>query len=108
MLIPKILPGRNPRRAGVYSAATDKRTLQIMYVTFSRVRTQLSCKTSTRGSARPPALQDQVTLQGSILRSRLQDEREPRPTKVGLTLMAMSSASPRASSLENAPLPPGS
>ena len=33
-------------------------------------------------SARPLALQDQVTLQAAILRIYLQDDREPRPTKL--------------------------
>ena len=53
-----------------------------MYVTILRVPTQCSCKTLTRGSARPAALLRQVNLQGSILRSDLQDDREPRPTKL--------------------------
>ena len=44
--------------------------------------TKCSCNTQTGGSARPSALQDQVTLPASILRSHLQDDREPRPTKL--------------------------
>jgi len=84
LLVSKILPGRKPRRAGVCSAAADKRTVQIMDVTISGVPAQHSCKGWLRGSARPSALQDQVTLQGPILRSHLQDDREPRLTKVRL------------------------
>jgi hypothetical protein len=69
---------------------------------------QISCKALVRGSARPKAFQDQLTLEGPALRRHLQDDREPRPTKVKLTLVGMSSARPRGSSLAYAPLPPGS
>jgi len=82
-LFPRFSLGRNPRRAGVCRAAAEKRTVRLMYITISRVPTKCSCKTQSRGSARPSPLQDQVTLQASILRSHLQDDREPRPTKPG-------------------------
>ena len=47
VLIPKILPGRNLRRAGVWSAAADKRTVGLRYVTISRVPTKCSCNLQT-------------------------------------------------------------
>ena len=81
-LFPKMFLDRNPRRAGVCSAAADERTVGLMYVTISGVPTQCHCKTLPRGSARPAALWDQLTLQGSILRSHRQDDREPRPTNL--------------------------
>jgi len=56
VLIPKILLGRKPRRAGVCRAAADKRTVGLTYVSISRVLTKFSCSTQTRGSAHPSAL----------------------------------------------------
>jgi len=81
-LFPRFSLGRDPRRAGVCRAAADNRTVRLMYVTISRVPAKCSCNTQTRGSARPSALQDQVTPQASILRGHLQNDREPRPTKL--------------------------
>ena len=78
VLILKVLLGRKPRRAGVCIAVADWRTVGPICLTFSRIPTQCSCKTLTRGSARPAALQNQVTYRGSILRSHLKDDREPR------------------------------
>jgi hypothetical protein len=60
-LILKKLQGRKTRRAGVCSAAADSAPLN--------EADHCSCKTLTRGSARQQALQDQVTLQGPILRN---------------------------------------
>jgi hypothetical protein len=53
---------------------------RLIYIAISQVPIQDSCKTLTRGSARPAALENQVTLEGSILRKHLRDDREPRPT----------------------------
>jgi hypothetical protein len=80
-VFPRFSLGCTPRRGGVCRAAVDKRTVGRMYLTLYRVPTKGSCNTQTRGSARPSALQHQVTLPASILRSHLQDDREPRPTK---------------------------
>ena len=42
----------------------------------------MSLQNAAPRSARPAALWDQLTLQGSILRSHRQDDREPRPTNL--------------------------
>jgi hypothetical protein len=81
-LFPRFCQAGSLAEPGFAVRPRDRRTLRLIYITISRVPIQCSCKTLTRGSARPAALQDQVTLQGSILCSHLQDDREPRPTKL--------------------------
>jgi len=87
VLIPKMFLGRNPRRAGVCSAAADKRTVGLMDVTISRVPTQGHCKTLPRGSARPAALWEPGNSTGL---------NSPQP------LTGRSGASPHQSSTPNA------
>ena len=82
VLIPKMQLGRKPRRTPGLQCGRGKRAAGLTYVTLSRVPTQCRRKTLTRGSARPVALQNQVTLRGSILCNHLQDDREPRRTNL--------------------------
>jgi hypothetical protein len=82
VLIPKIFarPYPSPSRGLSCGRGQAHRSTDGRHRFSSPVR--CSCNPQTRGSARPSALQDQVTLTTSILRSHLQDDREPRPAKI--------------------------
>ena len=82
VLIPKILarPQPSPSRGLSCGRGQADRSTDVRHHFSSPIKCR--CNTQSRGSARPSALRKQVTLTASILRSHLQDDREPRPTKL--------------------------